>query len=114
MSSPKRSPTIENFFRKKQKQNKHDAASAAPCDSSNSIHLQTDNLTNIDVNVLTRNSQATTEPNISIDTNVILNCIEDTILNVDNNFDNNHSLATGMICFFHTVPQFDKLLFIFC
>jgi hypothetical protein len=67
-------------------------------DASHLIHLQGDDSDNF--NILTRNSQIIRTSNESIDTCVILRCIEDNSLIIENDDADTFLSRTGTICLF--------------
>ena len=76
MSCGKRSHTIDYFFKKRQKSNKHDSICSTISDTSNNlVHLG--------------------KLNVFIDERIVFDCIENTILNIENNVDNELSSVTG-------------------
>ena len=69
MSCEKRSHTIDYFFKKRQKSNKHDSIYSIISDTSNNlVHLE--------------------KSNNFIDERIVFDCIENIILNIESNADN--------------------------
>ena len=82
MSCGKRPHTIDYFFKKRQKSNKHDSICSTISDTSNNlVHLK--------------------KSNDFIDERIVFDCIESIILNIESNVDNELSSVTGTpsLCF---------------
>ena len=79
MSSGKRPQTIEYFFKKRQKSNKHDSTSSTIGDASNSVDLNLE------------------KSNDFIDNRIISDCIENIISNIESNTANDLPTVTGTL-----------------